>query len=297
MSLLMMARRGAVVSGGGGGGFTYANDFSSGSLTPVLPPTTNTKINQWTPPTGVSWNASDPYITTSEAPSGKTHSLAFDYPITAVDAGTNREQNISFGGTTVGSYWMRFKVKVSSNFTMRNSTLPGQPNKFFQFWQSTYGTSTTSGVTFRSGNDTGCIAQFFTTGNYGAPAPADGSWDFLGQVQNATFPSSVGNRFIYPLGSPTPGIIIPGQWHDIQYTQQYSSSPTALDGKVEMRVDGTVFMVTGATNVYTLGGTAAGPPGVCGGYLMGYSNTGYNAVTSFYWADFFITDVNPGWGF
>ncbi len=272
--------------------FDFFTDFSGGLLPNSL---TGREVEPPSPAGVVSWQqpSAARFVQTVVTPPGTSHALAFVYPATAEGVDSNVEQNLLLGQMVGGAgryFGMEFDVLFPENFTYRE---PGTPNKFFQFWEQYYSNTCTVGITLLADSDGAGIVQPFITGY----SPEYGFYG-LGQCNPKVFPLPAGERLIAPVGA-TAGAITPGVWSKIRYLVKFSSSAEALDGTVKIWVDGDLFMTAGPNNIWSY--DVAGPnpptrePKIGRGYLMGYSNSGFDEETSFYWANLRIVDYDPGW--
>lgn len=274
-------------------GFEFFTDFSGGLLPESL---TGREVEPPNPAGVVSWQgpSTSRFVQTEVTPPGTSHALAFVYPATADGVDSNVEQNVLLGQLIGGAgrhFGIEFDVLFPENFTLRES---GAPTKFFQFWEQFYSNTCTVGITLRAEADGSATMQPFITGD----APEYGFYG-LGQANPQTYHRPVGNRFVAPLGTD-PAAITPGVWSKVRHLVKFSSSSTATDGTVKTFVDGNLFMSCGPTNIWSY--DAAGPnpptrePKIGRGYLMGYSNSGFDEETRIHWANLRIVDFDPGWG-
>lgn len=293
MSLLLL--RGGVVAGGGQGSpYTFAYDFDVGELAPTA--SGGPDPYQYTPQP--SWSSSGGSLQTAVKRPGKTHALRFHFDRPGEgDYGPERRfvwgQPIGGEGRTVWFEWWNY---VGVDFYALGSA--GE-SKWFQFWNKAYTWSATIGCSLRPDGAGGYNCLQAISGSGVDQAGFTGEY-YTGVffTPNPTYPSGP-TKLIRPAGASPSGALIPGQWHKVRMEVTWASSFLAVDGRYRIWIDDALFQDSGAVNIHNnrderLSGD---PIALTGGYLMGYSNTGYQNDVSWYWSDLTITNVNPGWGY
>ena len=100
------------------------------------------------------------------------------------------------------------------------------------------------------------------------------------------------NNGVTPVSGFT-GPITPGAWAQIHIHIKTSSSQSALDGALQMWVNGTLFFSITAANIFGFDPTVGGQ--LHNGYILGYPDSAFGQATYFYIDDFTIYNTNPGW--
>lgn len=276
---------GAPGLGSGGGpsyGLIYSNDFNSGVLAPTYgdePP--------GVPDGTFYWLANHGGEVSNVSPIAGSHSLRFVFPAVADFVDSNREQRFILPRNCDGGVGMEWDQRLPANFFLRNQTdSSGTTSKWFQIWQGShadYSTHTTVGASFRRSGEGNQVEIMAVVTDSGCT------------VCNANFssPSAKGRVLIDP-DTPSNGILVPGQIHNIKWRVRFSSSPAATDGLWELLVDNVVFATfTGA--IYSPASRGNPVPSVRSGYLMGYSNAGYNDQTIWQWDNLKVYHTLERW--
>lgn len=207
-------------------------------------------------------------VSDAESFSG-SKSLRFRFAANADNADGNAEQRFSYPDIQRES-WVEFRFHVPSNYKHRNQA-DGEHHKFYSLWSVGYGGSGRPKVVlefWRTDDDTSYMRFIHNFAGQG------GSVDVANNTKQAISAS---------------GPLFKGQWHRIRIWQD---TGTEGDDNAAFKVwiDDALFFDfsgianTGNNNFYW-----------DAGYLMGYSNGGYDEQTDFHVDDFKIYDTDPGW--
>jgi hypothetical protein len=222
----------------------------------------------------------DTFISSTDPISG-VYSFVNRYPATSTESNSEKEFWL---GRDVGQLWLEYEWLVPTNFVHASFEITNQI-KMFAFWRDSYGAGTPGPKwvsEIRRTSDT--ESWFRAMGTRGDASFVAGLEDYGGIYHLPT-----GSRFISATGPVTRGVKT-----TLRFNFKPSSSAVATDGHWKMWVDGVPFFTyTGplySTNVATVT-----TPEVRRGYLMGYSNSGFAAVTDFKTDNIKFYDTDPGW--
>jgi hypothetical protein len=270
MSLLLLSRRRGGVSQVGATGLLYSEDFEA-RPTGVLQ-------SAWTTgdaPPGVTapdgnfyWLQNHGGTVSTTSPLSGTKSLDFFHVGVPNDTDQNREQRLTLPVNCTLGFGMEWDQRVPSNFVLRDQ-VGGTTSKWFQFWRNNHSDYSASGSNFGIG------ASFRRSGV--------GNQVELMVVVTDTGCFTCNAAFVLLIDpdTPTNAPIRPGQVHNIKWRVRYSSGPSVSDGLYELLVDNAVVYQNNALALWTFAND--GPPSVRSGYLMGYTNAGYAADTTWTW--------------
>lgn len=219
-----------------------------------------------------SWSWGGGTVDTDDARTG-SNSLSFIFGPDALGEDSFRETSFRFG-KSVSEIWLEYYIKIPANFFHR-SDAPSN-NKFLQlnFDDSTYQALT---VEFEPrGDGTSSLRRFLA-----ASENPDGSTNWPTSQYTV-------DKFIGPAGQGFP--ITLGNWHQIRVHFKSSTNGTGADGRAELWVDGVLLRDLNWPfwKVSTSGQ-------INGGYLMGWSNSGYTDATEIRIDDVKVYDTDPGW--
>jgi hypothetical protein len=225
---------------------------------------------------------------------GKSHALQITYPNSGTDS--NREPNFNLGQRMGGegqTLWIEFWLRVSGNYAPNAGT-----KKLFQMWNTFYTTSATIGLSWMPQADGGVLLQQAISGSGVDQAGFDGVNYYTGVTftPNKTYPA--GPQYLFKTAaSGVSAMMALDTWHQIRVKVKWASSFLATDGRFQVFVDGTLFQDSGNCNIHNNAWerTTGQPIGLQSGYIMGYANNGFTANTSFFWSDFSVSTINPGW--
>jgi hypothetical protein len=242
---------------------------------------TNSNLPSGVPDGTFYWLTNHGGDVTTTAPLSGTKSLDMVYPAVANDVDSGTEQRFILPQLCTGGFGMEWDQRISSNFFLR-SQAGGTTSKWFQMWRSGYSTSFTIGASFRraGGANVDKVEMMPIITNNNGAGIAGGPNDL------EVYPSASSRILISPLsvtGSPV-GILVPGQTQRIRFWVRYSSAFNVFDGRYEIWVDDTLFVYADCEiwpHVISEGGGAT--PGIQYGYVMGYTNAGYDAATTWTW--------------
>ena len=255
--------------GGGGGGLQpfFTDDFSNGVRNDA---------------NGFSWLGTDiqtePRISNERSFSG-SHSMRFQYNASAYGGQGWTEERFDTG-RYLSELAMEYMLYVPANYKHRVDPNTGGNNKFFSIWRDTYG------------------------GVAGSWEISVGTWRTSDTVSNVKFQSTfsarnnVGEQAGRPNFMGAGSALVPGQWNKVQFyvkaaTERAGEALTA-DGIMQMFINDALFFsfTTGDFNNFNpafIGTTLRN------GYLLGYSNSGFDENTVFFIDDFKIWDGRPSW--
>ena len=224
---------------------------------------------------------------------GKSHALQITYPNSGTDS--NREPNFNLGQRMGGegqTIWIEFWLRVSGNYAANTGT-----KKMLQMWNTVYTDSTTIGLAWLPQADGGVILQQAISGS-GVGQPGYTGVDYTGVffTPSQTYPA--GPQYLFKTAaSGVSAMMSLDTWHQLRVKVKWASSFLATDGRFQVFVDGVLFQDSGNCNIHNnlWERTNARPLGLQSGYLMGYANNGFTSNTSFFWSDFSVSTVNPGW--
>ncbi len=240
-------------------------------------------------PNGFSWgtNGYGNYVPVSSnfSHSGNK-SLRFSYPgVPSGSDGQRQEgfqlvQNASSAPTEV---WLDWWVYFPSNFVWRYNETPGNNNKLMVLWAQSYSVSTDllSDLEYQSfvGIPTARAHITLRSNPLGEPdiyGSGDANAD-LGIIFNSSEE-------------------IAGTWNHIQYHLRAGKSDFSDNGTFQVWLNGNKIVQSYADYpIYT-----AEPPANnfwMNGYIMGWANSGFTNVTSFYIDDFKVYMQDPNWGY
>jgi hypothetical protein len=297
---MMMQRRQnarvAIPAGGGESGYTAASTWQNTGLwapTGNVPRDDSARI----PADVMSWAGTEIpgefQLQTAVKRPGKSHALQITYPGTGTHV--SREPNFNLGRRMGGegqTIWVEWWMRVGGTFAPNAGT-----KKMFQMWNAAYTWSSTIGLSFITDPDGAVQLQQAITGS-GIDAPGFTGTYYTGVffTPTQTYPSGI-TRLVAPSSSVTPTIMALDTWHQIRVKVRWSSSFLALDGRFQVFVDGVLFQDSGNCNIHNNRDerNAGAPIGLQMGYIMGYANNGYTANSPWYWSDFSVSTINPGW--
>lgn len=239
---------------------------------------------------GVSWSGSAKTKVTNLMNNTGSYSLLFPYPGDGVgnpespDSWAEQRFDLGKGYTEL---WYKFNVFFPSNYTHRQSS--GSSNdKFLIMWNKTGGSSSGNsrlyidfeswGTTDSSWGSTGssyaALHLKYNGVDYGHDHPQD---NLYGQTPD---PASI---FRAPDDA--------GKWHEFIIHIKLASSATAKDGVAEIWKNGVKEMEYLHLPIYD---TQANY--IDQGYLLGWSNSGFNQQTNIYVDDFVVSTspITPG---
>jgi len=226
---------------------------------------------------GVSWTSSNNVTVSAENPRTGTYSLRFKYAGVADGEDGFSEQRFSLGADYT-SLWISYYIYVPSNYYHRNSAGVDN-NKWFRVWASDTDFHLTTEMEEQDDHDgTSYIRRFLcgSRGINGAPTSEPGRADIIGAA--------------YP--------IKPGQWNYMQFWFQSASDRETQDGTAEWWANGTKIQWLN-WDLWANDGGDGGDPGqpayVNNGYILGWSNAGFDNDTIFHVDDIDIYTSNPGW--
>ena len=179
--------------------------------------------------------------------------------------------------------WLEYGFFVPTNFFHRNPT-GNSNNKFLALWEENYTGVGTDGVTptpllifeFRPMNDSPN-----RTGEVGS------SYVYLhGTDRTGKLIGGIGQKWLSAFGSWNRG-----KWVNIRVHVKLATTDTSNDGVVEMWADGNLVI---STYTFALHSSASGHY-IRNGYLLGWSNSGYDVDTEFKIDNLKTFTTNPGW--
>jgi hypothetical protein len=247
------------------------------------------------PQNGYQWNGSTPTVTVSNALAySGSHSLRFDYGPDAETAADDSDAEQRFQlGAYLTEVWFEYMLYVPSNYFHRAllNLSDTWNNKFFTIWRDDYqglsdwrirveiepnaanGQSPSSSLNRPSIGTTRARPVSTTSASGGSldvPTPqVSGVPDFIGPA------------------AP----IKPGQWNQIRIHLKAASALNAKNGVLEIWSNGLIaYRKTDGDFIGT-----AGTRELHNGYLMGWANSGFTSLTTFYIDDFKIFPTNPNW--
>jgi hypothetical protein len=200
-----------------------------------------------------------------------SNSAKFVFGPDADGADSWRELAFSLG-KSVSEIWIEYDLYVPSNFAHRSQ--PIDNNKFLQlnFNGSTYQALTIEFV--RQSDTTSGLKRFLSA----TENPANGSDNW--PTAFSTQPNFIGAGYN----------IEPGQWSQVRVHFKSSTDGTTADGIAELWINGVlVRSLSWPFWKISTGGQ------INGGYILGYSNSGYAEATEFRADDVKIYETNPGW--
>lgn len=227
---------------------------------------------------GVEWiGASGSVTASSDTARTGTKSLKFSYPATPLGTDSTAEQRFSLGSAKSNVY-IRYYIKFPSNYAIRNDE-PAN-NKFIEIWgeEPNYGTDTQLAGS-EGWNTTGGVVQLgptaYMTNNpenlsYSSNATYNHIW-WYGVLNSWTLTSNDLNKWLC------------FEWH-------FKKDTGAGNGSLEFFVDGVKKWGSNSLSF-------AGAPNSSyfkTGYLMGWSNSGFNQNTNIYIDDVVISDSYIG---
>lgn len=211
---------------------------------------------------------------------GDSHSLAFTYPAKPDGADATAEQRFTIGVPGHPEIWLEYWFHLPVNFAHRPQTGPVN-NKFLRVWGGDYG-----------GSQLGYLGNNPKAGASYDPRGA-GSWLYgqWGDHDNLLFTGQDRPHWD-PAWNPggTSGAIPFGAWSQIRYHFELASAEDAGDGSYELTVDGTSKIHKVDLDFY-----GDNTNDLRWGYLMGWSNSGFDETTTIHVARFKIWSQDPGW--
>ena len=190
--------------------------------------------------------------------------------------------------------WFEFYLWVPSNYNHRNSS-GADNNKFFQLYDTGVPTNDAFHVTveqYPNNADGSSYCRRFLNRSRGVDGPPTS-----GKPGVATGPSD----WISWVGSVnyTGNHIIRNQWNRVGFYFRSATARGVADGRAELWTNGNEAK-TLDWEFWASAPGDTGNPGRLGGfthfYIPGWSNSGYNDQTDFYYDDFKWWDTDPGWG-
>ena len=212
---------------------------------------------------------------------GSLFALSMTHRGKAANLMSSAEQRFRLG-QGAPEIWLEYDFMVPVNFFHRMSTSTN--NKFLALWEENYTGVAADGVTptpllafeFRPMNDSPTRA-----GEVGS------SYLYLhGEDRTGKMHGGLGNKWLSAFGSWNRG-----KWIQIRVHVKLATDDSTNDGLVELFADGN--LVISAPNL-PFHSTASGHY-FRNGYLLGWSNSGYDADTEFKIDDFKVYTANPGW--
>jgi uncharacterized protein YjdB len=252
-------------SDGGGGGSSgtpiFFDDFESGDRNKTE--------------SGVRWSGSNSNsygnvnMSTANPRSG-THSLRLRYDAAPLGADGFAEQGFRIDGG-LSEVYFEYYLHVPANYFHRVDYPTN--NKLFRVWQGT-GSSNTFSVTTEYQLSTAC-------------AGCSGHRMIAEQTGGKTTENN-----------PNPlighnGPIVIGEWNQIRFGFKAASGLGKADGFYRMWVNG--VLVSELANFEFWNKKGLSETVIEAGYLMGWSNSGWNELTEFFVDDFKVYSSNPGW--
>lgn len=277
-----MAKRAGGAAAAGGGGLIYSDTFESAPSGALQ--------SAWTAGDGPSGatlpNGTFYYLTNhggqvlTANPITGSKSLNFVYPAVADDVDQNQEQRLILPVDAAGGFGMEWDQRISSNFVLRDQT-GGTTSKWFQFWRNDHSDYSSSGSNFAVG------ASFRRSG-------VGNQVELMVVVTEETcFICNLAYVLLIDPDTPANAPLKPGQVHNIKWYIKYASSAAASDGTWEMLVDGAVVYSNTAMKLWPYAND--GTPTVRSGYLMGYTNAGYSAETTWTWDNLKFYNQSTRW--
>lgn len=187
-------------------------------------------------------------------------------------------------GRDVGQLWLEYDWLVPTNFVHAAFEATNQI-KMFAFWRDNYG-SGTAGPKW--------VAEIRRTSNsesWFRAMASKSNVDYVAGLEDFahTYHLVSGSRFISATGPVTPGVVA-----NLRFNFKPASSNVATDGHWKCWVNGVLFF-SATGNFYSSNVPTVTTPEVRRGYLMGYSNSGFAAVTDFRTDNIKFYDADPGW--
>lgn len=250
-------------SGGGSGASPFFEDgFESGDLA--------------TSQNGFLWGVNGSQATgvnvavSATNPRSGSRSLQFTYPAKPPGQDATAEQRFLLGGQ-YDELWIEYWFFVPSNFHHRS---PGN-NKLLRLWGP-------DELNPRAG------LSFDPTGSNGD------SWVYQqwGDYDNVMLGGQDGATWRPAFNDGSNGGQARGTWAQFRYHWKLASSDTAMDGVERLWVNGDLKIEKTGLDWHAGAGNANA---FVAGYLMGWSNSGYDETTRFYLDDFKIYDTDPQW--
>jgi len=226
---------------------------------------------------GVKWLGAAGSVTpSSDTARTGTKSLKFQYPATSSGSDSTSEQRFSLGSARNDVY-IRYYIKFPSNYTIRNEE-PGN-NKFIEIWgeEPNYGTDTQLAGSEAWATTSGVMQLGPTAYMNSAKAlsyVAGSSYNHIwwhGVLNSWTLTSNDLNKWLC------------FEWH-------FKKDTGTGNGSLEFFVDGNKKW--GSTSLSFAGAPTASYFKT--GYLMGWSNSGFNQNTAIYIDDVVISDSYVG---
>ncbi len=201
---------------------------------------------------------------------GSSYALRFRYQGTASGTDSFAEQN--FGLPDSGEIWLEYWLYVPSNFAHRSDA--PMNNKFMQL---NYNGSRSQILTVeyeRQSSNSSYMRRFLSTSEH-----ADGSSNWPVGDRNTS-------DFIGPNARIKPGPSGPKS----EFTTRRVRARTSVTGRAEVFVNG---QLVHALDWGFWDRTFSGH--VNGGYLLGWSDSGFDQQTDFFIDDFKVWTQNPNW--
>lgn len=237
----------------------FEDDFSSGNLSKV------TNGYRWGTPGG---NVS--------VANGR---VELDFGPDANGADSTAELNFDFG-EDLSEVWVQYDLYVPANYTHRSQSGVTN-NKFFQF---NYNGSAYQALTIESVEGGGGYSDLKRFLSASQRPNGSNNWptDESPGTPNATVQDFIGNTGAYAIRT--------GQWNQIRVHFRSSTDGTIKDGVAEIWANGVLLrsLPWEYWNIATQGK-------INGGYVMGFSNSGYTQATKFLVDNFKVYATNPGW--
>lgn len=221
---------------------------------------------------GFSWAAPSGDVSVStENPRSGSHSARFAFGPNANGDDDTAEMRFALSavpGTGPEEVWFEYDWYVPPNYEHRSQG-GSSHHKFFAVWNDTYNPGSDGVQAVMELWRTSSQSSYFRTICYGATCDVRPAY-----YHNGDF--------------VTPAVL--GQWNEVKIHLQPGSSG---DGLIEVWLNDVLkYRLTGV-DYWPTGGAA---PYFRRGYLMGYTNGGYDELTVFYIDNFKVFDADPGWG-
>lgn len=241
-------------------GLHFADNFESGARTNA---------------NGFSWNSAGSNVTVSseQAYSGR-YSLRFRFGPDEYGAASSAEQRFAItpnGASAPREVWVEYMLRVPSNFAHRNSTGPDN-NKLAAFWAESYEAKageTLVDIEFERGQ---ALSSFLRIASAKAEGYEHRNPDAVQLAAGTLFDESMRAKWVrirMHLKS-APGASVVDVWRD-----------DTLIGRLPAN--------------YSIADPAWSRDYIRNGYLLGWSNSGFDEQTDFYVDDFKVHTSDPGW--
>lgn len=213
-------------------------------------------------------------------------SLRFTFPgNTDPSAMTTAEQRFSLN-TPLSEVWIRYKLWIPENYHHRNSSGADNNKGLIMLWGDGYNTGPTISTHFELPKDmTNGISDSNPGGSivYASWRREDGS------LRNFYNPDNLSENHAGNVG-PLRGISAShfGKWNDIVIHAKVSDNNTNFNGAIQLWINGELlYSVTDATNFFAENNHWDM------GYILGWTNSGFDEDTVFY-LDEFTLGHTPG---